>query len=121
VQGKLSNLLPKLLKGKRCTFGFCCIQRCNEGEQGGRNSPGAESLLGRRITAGALKSPNNVTSTFSGFASERPQVRTWGRQTCFLSRAPSDLVTPLVVLHTSKFLLFERSLSVSVVVVNTRT
>ena len=31
------------------------------------------------------------------FASERAQVRTWGRQTCFLPRAPSKLVTPLVV------------------------
>ena len=48
----------------------------------GRNSP---------------KSPNNVISTFfrSTFASERPQVRTEGRQTCFLPRAPSNLVTPL--------------------------
>jgi len=50
---------------------------------------------GRRITMGASnhcgrgpKSYNNVTSTFfsSTFASERPQVRTWGRQTCFLPR-----------------------------------
>jgi len=24
---------------------------------------------------------------------KKPQVRTWGRQTCFLSRAPSNLVT----------------------------
>jgi len=31
------------------------------------------------------------------FASERPQVRTRGRQTCFLPRAPSSLVTPLGV------------------------
>ena len=29
----------------------------------------------------------------SKFPSERPQARTWGRQTCFLSRSPSDLVT----------------------------
>jgi len=43
------------------------------------------------------KSPNNVTSTFfhSRFASDRPQVGTWGRQTCFLPRAPSNLVTSL--------------------------
>jgi len=33
------------------------------------------------------------------FASERPQVRTWGRQTCFLPRAPSNLVTPLLERH----------------------
>jgi len=31
----------------------------------------------------------------SKFASERPQVRLWGRQTCFLPRAPSNLVKPL--------------------------
>jgi len=29
---------------------------------------------------------------YSTFASESPQVRTWGRQTCFLPRAPSNLV-----------------------------
>jgi len=32
----------------------------------------------------------------STFASERHQVRTWGRQTCFLPQAPSNLVTPLL-------------------------
>ena len=32
---------------------------------------------------------------YSEFASERAQVPTWGRQTCFLPRAPSNLVTPL--------------------------
>jgi len=31
------------------------------------------------------------------FASERHQVQTWGRQTCFLSRAPSNVATPLRV------------------------
>jgi len=30
----------------------------------------------------------------STFASKRPQLRTWGRHTCFLPRAPSNLVTP---------------------------
>jgi len=32
---------------------------------------------------------------YSIFASERPQVRTWGRQTCFLPQATYNLVTPL--------------------------
>ena len=32
---------------------------------------------------------------YSTFASEIPQVRTWGRQTCFLPQEPSSLVTPL--------------------------
>ena len=31
---------------------------------------------------------------YSVFASERRQIRTWGRQTRFLPRAPSNLVTP---------------------------
>jgi len=35
----------------------------------------------------------------STFAFERPQVRTRGRQTCFLPRAPSNFVTPLEVLQ----------------------
>ena len=53
---------------------------------------GAESLRG------APKSPNNVTSTFfnNRSPSERPQVRTWERQTCLLPRAPSNLVTLLL-------------------------
>jgi len=32
---------------------------------------------------------------YSECASERSQVRTWGRQTCFLPRAPSNLATTL--------------------------
>jgi len=32
---------------------------------------------------------------YSTFASKRAQVRTWKRQTCFLPRAPCDIVTPL--------------------------
>jgi len=32
---------------------------------------------------------------YSTFASERPQVLTWGRQTCILPRTPSNLVAPL--------------------------
>jgi len=38
----------------------------------------------------------------STFASERSQVRTWGHQTCFLSGAPSNLVTPLTPRSTNK-------------------
>jgi len=32
---------------------------------------------------------------YTTFASERPQVRIWGRQSALLARAPSNLVTPL--------------------------
>jgi len=50
---------------------------------------------------GASKSTNQCRKHFlqnSTFAFETPQFRTWGRQTCFLSRAPSNLVTPLLPL-----------------------
>jgi len=53
--------------------------------QRGHNSPGA-----RKVPT----MPQNVLQ-YSTFASEKPQVRTWGRQTCFLPRVPSNLVTPL--------------------------
>jgi len=35
----------------------------------------------------------------STLASDRSEVRTWERQTCFLFRAPSNLVTPLSTHH----------------------
>jgi len=49
------------------------------------------------MATGDAESPNNVASTFfqySTFASERPYVRPWGRQTFFLPWAPSNLVVP---------------------------
>jgi len=52
----------------------------------------------RRITAVGPKSPKTVARYFlqySKFASERAQVRTREWQTCFLPRAPSNLVTSL--------------------------
>ena len=58
----------------------------------GHNSPGAESL-------GDPKAPtmSKYFLQYSTFASEIPQVRTQGRQTCLLPRAPSNLVTSLVI------------------------
>ena len=38
----------------------------------------------------------------STFASKRPSVRTWGRQTCFLPQAPSNLVTSLIAVYRVK-------------------
>jgi len=76
----------------------------NEGAKGGtiprapNHYRGAESLRGRRMTAGGAEKFQKCHKHFlqySTFASERPQVRTWGRQTCLLPRAPSNLVTPL--------------------------
>jgi len=53
---------------------------------------------GRQMTAkGAGKSQqyHKYCLQYSTYAFERPQVRTWGCQTCFLSRTPSNLVTAL--------------------------
>jgi len=88
------------------------LRRVTTRRNQGRNHGGQRAQYPRRrITEGAEwlreapKSPNNVTSTamkyqWSTFASERPEVRTWS-QTCFLSLAPSNLVTPLAVIQFS--------------------
>ena len=76
----------------------------NKGMQGGSNSPGTESLWERQITAGDAEKPQQCHKYFlqySTFASERPQFRKWGRQTCFLTRAPSNIVTSLLGLQPS--------------------
>ena len=52
------------------------------------NSPGAESLLGRR----KVQKCHKHFLQYSKLASERSQVRT-----CFLPRAPTNLVTPLYI------------------------
>ena len=83
------------------------MQRRSEGGERGCNSPGAESLWERQIAVrgaewflGRAKKSQQCHRQayflqYNSFASERPQFRTWGHQTCFLSRAPSNLVTPL--------------------------
>jgi len=54
----------------------------------GHNCPGAKSLWGRWMTAGRRKVLTmSQELQCSTFASGRPQVRTQGRQTCFLPRA----------------------------------
>ena len=53
------------------------------------NSPGAESPWGRRLTGWSAEKTQHCHKHFlqyRTFASERPQVETWGRQTCLLSR-----------------------------------
>ena len=65
----------------------------------GHNSPGTESLWGRRKVLRISQ-----VLQCSTFASERPQVRRWGRQTCFLPWAPSNLVMPLTVIQYSSAL-----------------
>ena len=60
---------------------------------------GAQSLRGRPIPADGAEKPwhcHKYCLQYSTFNSEKPQVRTWGRQNCFLPWAPSNLVTPLL-------------------------
>jgi len=68
------------------------------GGKRGHNSPGAETLQGRRITAREEKSPNNVTSTLFNTVHyfRKTSGTNIGAQTSFLPRAPSNLVTPLI-------------------------
>ena len=68
-----------------------CSQGRKDGEEGG-TIPRAPDHYG-----GAEKSQqfHNYLLHSDIFASGRPQVRTWERQTSFLSRAPSNLVSPL--------------------------
>ena len=59
-----------------------------------------EQFPGRRMIASGAENSHQCHKYFpqySIFASERPQFRTQGRQTCFLPQAPSSLVTPLTV------------------------
>ena len=70
----------------------------NEGQQEGHNSPGAESFRGApKIIRSAEKSQQYHKSFLHlhYICFWKNQVRTLGRQTCFLPRAPSSLVTPL--------------------------
>jgi len=68
----------------------------------GSNSPGAESPWGRRMTAGGAEDIQQCHKYFlqySQFASIRLQIQIWGSQSCFLPRAPSNLVTPLGIMQ----------------------
>jgi len=86
----------------------CCRPLVTRGVMRGArgcNSPGAESLWGAKSLRGApygcgrrRKVPTmSQLLYYSTFASERPQFRTRERQTCFLPRALSKVVNPLLV------------------------
>jgi len=73
-----------------------------DGGQGGHNSPGVEFLWGRRITAGAPNYCEGAEKSqqchkyivqYNIFASERPQVRTWGAK---LASYPGRHLTSLL-------------------------
>ena len=109
---KVWRPLPKSSRGVTRGGKGGTIPRAPNHYGGAKSLREAPNHCGRRqMTAGSPKSPNNVTNTFlqySTFASGRPQVRTWERPTCFLPRAPSNLVTPLKASHT--FETFSQSL-----------
>jgi len=115
----------KLIQGGKLEFclSFPCWWRCNANarsqntstflhhnekplathgrSEGGKRSkiPRLPNPYGCQITAGSAIKPRQCHKYFfqySAFASERSQVWRWGRQTCFLPRAPSNLVALLL-------------------------
>jgi len=83
----LENLL---IFGKFSDF-YCTSPGVYRWRTRGHNSPDAESLREPKKSQQCHKH----FVQYSAFASERPQVRTWGCQTCFLLQALSNLITPL--------------------------
>jgi len=70
----------------------------NEGRKGGAISRAPNHCRVRCMTPGDADKSQQCHTYFLQYntlPSERHQVQTWGRQTCFLPRAPSNLVTPL--------------------------
>jgi len=83
------------------------VQGRNAGGARGAQSPGRRIPMGapnycdgRGMTAGRRKVPtmSQVLSSIKYFCFRKTSGSNMGRQTCFLPRAPSNLVTPL---HTS--------------------
>ena len=71
----------------------------NERGQGGAITRGPSHYGGAKSLRGAPKSPTNVTSTSFNTVHLLPKELRFehgGRQTCFLPRAPSNLVAPLI-------------------------
>ena len=86
-----------------------CYQGRNEGGQGvqfpwRRITMGVPNHCGRRRmnfwVRRKVQTMSQELFVISYIACERPQVRTWGRQTCFLSRSQSNLVTPAPLFAT---------------------
>jgi len=74
------------------------LQERNEVGQGGAIPREPSHYGGAKSLRGAPKRPNKCPNKclvqYRTFSSERPRFRTCGRQTCFLPRAPSNLVAP---------------------------
>jgi len=69
------------------------LQGRNEGGKGD-TIPAANHYVAPNHCGGRRK-VSTVSQVLYSITSERPQVRTWGRQTCFSPRASSNLVTPM--------------------------
>jgi len=85
---------------KRC--GDCTHRGVTKGGKRGTIPQALNHGRGCRITAEAAEKSQQCHKNllqYSALASDRPQVRTWGRQTCFLPRALSKLVTPVNARH----------------------
>jgi len=70
----------------------------NDGGARGAQFPGRRIIMGAPNHCGGLQKSQQFHIYFfqySKFAFERPQVRTRGRQNCFLLRAQCNLATPL--------------------------
>ena len=85
------------------TFRFCSAQGRNEGGGGkGAQSLRVESLWGPTNDYGQRRivpTMSQVISSIQCICFRKTSGSTWGRQTWFLPRAPSNLVTPLALLH----------------------
>jgi len=87
--------LSGLAKG--CGVGVDFAQGRNQGVQGDAipRAPSQYGAPNHRMGAEKSQKCCKYLLQYSEYASERPQVRTWGCLTCFSPRAPSNLVTPL--------------------------
>jgi len=88
----------------------------NKGEKGGTNPRAPYSYGAPNDYRVAEKSQqcHKHFLQYTTFTSKISQVRTWGRQTCFLPRAPSNLVTPLTLTRLLPLQLrFERNQYIS--------
>jgi len=84
-----SNLVTTLVSCRSTPESRTALQGRNEGK--GDTIPQALNHCGGRRKS---QQYHKCFLQCSKFAPERAQVRTWGRQSCFLPRAPSNLATP---------------------------
>ena len=83
--------------------------------QGGAITRAPNNCGGRQMTAWGVEKSQQCHKYFlqySTFASERPQVRTWERQNCFLPWAPPNHVTPPGIGQTIYFSFINRNVSI---------